>query len=346
MSAPGTHPIDDPRGTPARVPAPGYPTDAIIALTYRCDARCEMCNIWQLKPQEFLSIDDYAGVPSSLKDINISGGEAFMRSDVVDIVKVIHAKCENPRIVVSTNGFRTAQIVAAMEELRRTIPNIGIGVSLDGIGETHNRIRGVKHAWENAMSTLKQLRERGFTNIRIGFTAMNENIGEMRQVYDLACEMGVQFTTAVAQNSDIYFSTQVNTDVKPDTLHDALGYVMKHELMSYHPKRWLRAYFESGTLVFNREKKRLLECRAGIDFFYLAPEGIVYPCLTIPSPMGDLKGTSFEDVWESEAAARVRREIAGCEQCWMICTARSELKKNLPRALGWIAREKVKSHLS
>jgi hypothetical protein len=50
-------------------------------------------------------------------------------------------------------------------------------------------------------------------------------------------------------------------------------------------------------------------------------------------------------VWESPQAAQVRREIDGCEQCWMICTARSELKKNLPRALGWIAREKVRSHL-
>lgn len=324
--------------------AVGYPTDAIIALTYRCDARCEMCNIWQLKPQEFLSIDDYAKVPSSLKDINISGGEAFMRSDVVDIVKVIHQKCGDPRIVVSTNGFRTAQIIAAMEELRKSIPNIGIGVSLDGIGETHNRIRGVKHAWENATETLRQLRERGFTNVRIGFTAMNENVHEMSRVYDMACEMGIQFTTAVAQNSDIYFSTQVNQDVANENLYDALGYVMKHELMSYHPKKWLRAYFENGTLIFNKEKRRILECRAGIEFFYLAPEGVVYPCLTIPSPMGDLKGRSFEDVWESQEADAVRHQIDGCEQCWMICTARSSLKKNLPRALGWIAREKLRAH--
>jgi MoaA/NifB/PqqE/SkfB family radical SAM enzyme len=336
--------IQDRREISPNGAGPGYPTDAIIALTYRCDARCEMCNIWQLKPQEFLSVDDYAKVPETLRDINVSGGEAFMRKDVVDIVKVIHQKCRNPRIVISTNGFRTAQIVAAMEELRKTIPNIGIGISLDGIGETHNRIRGVPRAWENAMATLTQLRERGFTNIRIGFTAMNENVDEMRRVYDMACEMGVQFTTAVAQNSDIYFSTRVNQDVVSERLYDALGYVMRRELLSYHPKRWLRAYFESGTLVFNREKRRILECRAGIDFFYLAPEGVVYPCLTIPSPMGDLRGHSFEAVWESRRAEQVRREIKGCEQCWMICTARSELKKNLPRALGWIAREKLRSH--
>jgi len=325
--------------------APGYPTDAIIAVTYRCDARCEMCNIWQLKPQEFLSVDDYAKVPSTLKDINISGGEAFMRKDIVDIVKVIHQKCDNPRIVVSTNGFRTEQILDGMEELRKTIPNIGIGVSLDGIGETHNRIRRIKDAWPRAVATLEGLKERGFTNIRIGFTAMNENAHEMSRVYDFACEMGVEFTTAVAQNSEIYFSTQVNQEVKDDDLHSALGYVMREELMSYHPKRWLRAYFENGTLIFNRDKHRLLKCRAGIEFFYLAPEGVVYPCLTIPSPMGDLKTNTFEEVWEAHQAGRVRGEIDGCEECWMICTARSGLKKSLPRAFGWIVKEKIKAHM-
>jgi len=61
--------------------------------------------------------------------------------------------------------------------------------------------------------------------------------------------------------------------------------------------------------------------------------------------MGDLKGSSFEEVWESDQADKVREQIDGCEECWMICTARSTLKKNIHKAMGWIAKEKVKSHL-
>ena len=144
---------------------------------------------------------------------------------------------------------------------------------------------------------------------------MNDNAQEMRKVYDLAQSFGFQFTTAVAQNSEIYFSTQKNEQVQDGVLADALGYVIKRELLSYHPKRWMRAYFESGTLLFNEEKRRLLKCRAGIDFFYLAPEGLVYPCLTIPSPMGDLKGHTVRgDLGErsrrqSEARNRRVREV-------------------------------------
>jgi radical SAM protein with 4Fe4S-binding SPASM domain len=88
-----------------------------------------------------------------------------------------------------------------------------------------------------------------------------------------------------------------------------------------------------------------LKCSAGIDFFYLAPEGIVYPCLTVPSVMGDLKEQTFEEIWESGKADEVRREIDGCEKCWMICTARSALVRNMPKALSWIAVEKAKRHL-
>jgi MoaA/NifB/PqqE/SkfB family radical SAM enzyme len=322
------------------------PTDTVIAITYRCDAKCQMCNIWQLNPQEDLSIDDYAKLPSSLRDINISGGEPFLRKDMVDIIKVLHQKCDGPRIVISTNGFRTERIIADMERLRKIIPNIGIGVSLDGIGETHDKIRGIEGSFDKAVATLRQLREREFGNVRLSFTAMAENTHEMGPVYDLANSLGFQFTMAVAQNSDIYFSTQENTAVEQGVLTDALGYVIKKELLSYHPKRWMRAYYESGSLIFNQEKRRILECRAAIEFFYLSPDGFVYPCLSIPSVMGDLKGNSFEAVWDSESANRVREEVRGCEECWMICTARSALMKNIPKVLTWIANEKLKAHFS
>lgn len=321
-----------------------YPTDAILAVTYRCDARCKMCNIWQLKPTEHLGVDDYAKVPSTLRDVNISGGEPFLRKEIVEIVKAVYEKCEGPRIVISSNGFRTRHIIAAMEELRRTIPHIGIGISIDGIGEKHDAIRGVKGAYENAIATVKELRQRGFANIRLSFTIMNDNVGDLRAVYDLSRSLGVELSTAVAQNSEIYFSTQENTQVDGDALADALGYVMSRELVSYQPKRWVRAYYQSGSLVFNSERRRILECLAGIDFFYLSPDGLVYPCLTVPTPMGDLKNHTFEEIWESETADEVRRQVKGCEQCWMICSARTVLKKNAPKVLGWIGMEKLKSH--
>ena len=183
--------------------AVGYPTDAIIALTYRCDARCEMCNIWQLKPQEFLSVDDYAKVPSSLKDINVSGGEAFMRKDVVDIVKVIHQKCGDPRIVVSTNDETSAKVA---------------------LGTTHQRvnIRGVTSITSNGVAI-------NGSPFQGGLLALPTNIGSYsRDVFSVVPEVQVNLGYQIHPNVRLFggynflywsnvarASEQINRNINP-----------------------------------------------------------------------------------------------------------------------------------
>jgi Fe-coproporphyrin III synthase len=320
------------------------PVEAIVALTYRCDARCTMCNIWQMRPQEGLTVADYAKLPSSIRQVNITGGEALMRKDFTDVALTIYEACDHPRMVISTNGFQPDRSVRILTALREQVPDLGVGISFDGIGETHTRIRGVKEAFEKSLKTLTMLQDAGFTDLRIGFTAMPENVGEMPAVYDLARSLGVDFATTVAQNSEIYYQTETNEPVDPLQLQAGLEYVNQHELRSGSPKRWFRAYFNSGILTFVRDHHRISACHAGRDFFYLSPEGELYPCLTIPRSFGHLGSASFDDVWNSEAAALIRRDISGCEECWMMCTARTELKRQLPRALAWVATNKVRSH--
>ena len=89
------------------------PIDAVIAVTYRCDSRCNMCNIWKLEPGPELAPEEYRRLPRTLRDVNITGGEPFLRDDIVDLVRVIDEHCNHPRIVISTNGFQRRRIVHA-----------------------------------------------------------------------------------------------------------------------------------------------------------------------------------------------------------------------------------------
>ena len=81
------------------------PIDAVVAVTYRCNSRCIMCNIWQIKNFPEINYEEYLKLPSSLRDINISGGEPFLREDLVDIVRVIKRACPKAKITISTNGL-------------------------------------------------------------------------------------------------------------------------------------------------------------------------------------------------------------------------------------------------
>jgi len=318
------------------------PVDAVIAITYRCDSRCNMCNIWKLPPTEELEVEDFRKLPPTLRDVNITGGEPFLRDDIVDIVRVIHDRCNDPRIVISTNGFQRRRILNAAPDLMKISKKVGIGISIDGIGDKHDEIRGVNGAFDRVMDTLKQLKKIGYKNVRVAFTAQQGNIKHLGAVYDLSRQFGYQFTTSVAQNSELYFSTMDNPKVDDTELESELKYVMRKELKSLSPKRWLRAYFYSGVIEFNRRKHRVLGCRAGRDSFFMDPTGNIYPCLMLNYRMGNIRQSSFEEIWSGDASKEARGAVDRCNQpCWMICTARASIIRNPLKPMLWIAKSWV-----
>jgi MoaA/NifB/PqqE/SkfB family radical SAM enzyme len=298
-----------------------------------------MCNIWQMTPGEEMPAEEYRKLPRTVRDVNVTGGEPFLRDDIVEVVRTINETCGRPRIVVSTNGFERRRIMHAAPALMKLGRNVGLAVSLDGIGEKHDEIRGVQGGFEKALGTLKQLRTIGYRNVRVAFTAQRSNVEHLGAVYDLSRQFGYQFTTSVAQNSEFYFSTAENESVDPRELEAELKYVMRKELLSASPKRWLRAYFYNGVIRYNVAGERLLGCTAGRDSFFMDPAGVVYPCLTLNRPMGNLRQSSFEAIWESEEARAVRRAVDACRQpCWMICTARSSMLRRPITPASWIVR--------
>lgn len=315
------------------------PIDAVITVTYRCDSRCNMCSIWKLSPGKELAPDEFRRLPRTPRDVNITGGEPFLREDIVDVVRVIDEHCRHPRIVISTNGFQRRRIMHAAPALLRIGQRVGLAVSIDGIGEVHDRIRGVPGGFDKVLETLKQLKQIRYRNVRIAFTAQSDNVRHLGAVYDLSRQFGYQFTTSVAQNSEFYFSTEDNQRVAPAALEQELQYIIRKELLSFSPKRWLRAYFYAGIARYNLRGERALGCRAGRDSFFMDPVGKVYPCLTLNREIGDITVHSFEEIWRSESARRIRGAVDGCrEPCWMICTARTSMLRNPVRPAGWVLR--------
>lgn len=323
-------------------PAP-LPTEAIISVTNRCDARCTMCSIWRLPRDELLTAEDYRrGLPGGLRQVNLTGGEALLRPDIDEVAQAISEATGRPRIILATNGFRTARTLEAIARIRRHVPSLGIAVSLDGDAPTHDRMRGVPGAWRRAVATLRGLREQGVQDVRIGFTATADNVDQLLDVYRLARELGVQFAATLAQNSPVYYATESNPAVDPGQVARHFGALVRARLRSPAPKDWLRAYFDHGVIHFARAGARLSACDAASGFFYLSPTGNVHPCLTLPRVLGNLRTASFEAIWHGPEAARIREEARRCGRCWMMCTARTELRRHPVAVAGWVAREQAR----
>ena len=245
-----------------------FPIDCVLALTYRCNSRCTMCDIWKMENSPELPVLEFAKLPSSLRDINLSGGEPFLRQDLAEIVAVVAKACPQARFVISSNGFATELILEQMKKVLKIKPDIGIAISVDGIGEMHNEIRGIPGGFDRTIATVKGLKALGMTNLRLAFTTNEKNINHLSKVYNLAQELGVQFTNCFAQSSEFYFGGKQNINhPRREFLVKEYNYLIKQELKSWNLKRWARAYFAYGMYKFIINKQEVLSNAPGRDFF-------------------------------------------------------------------------------
>jgi len=299
-----------------------------------------MCDIWKIKDSPELNVSEFLKLPSSLRDINLSGGEPFLYKDILGVVKNIKNVAPKARIVISSNGFATDLIVNRMREILLVKPDVGVAISIDGIGGVHDEIRGIPGGFERAINTVKKLKELGMKNLRLAFTVMEKNVNHFSRVYDLTKELGVEFTHSFAQSSDFYFGGKQNMEnPRRDLLVKQYEHLICSELKSWNLKKWARSYFAFGMFKFITSHNPVLSNAPGRDFFFIDPSGDIYPSVVHNVIMGKVINfkdqCEFEQFWCSEEIEQVREKIDGLKiPVWMICTARTAIKKH-PLAVAW-----------
>lgn len=305
---------------------------ASIVVTYRCNARCHMCNTWQFpsEPTEEIGVRELAKLPC-IPTVNVTGGEPFLRDDLSDLLDVLRGKAR--RVVISTNGYLTDRIV----ETARRHPWIGIRVSIEGLPKANDELRGLPDGFDHGLRTLLALHRLGLKDIGFGITLSDRNVDDLLDLYALSEMMGLEFATAAVHNS-FYFHKDDNRFERPEAAIAALEKLIAALLRSRRPKDWFRAYFNHGLIEYIRGNPRLLPCAMGGESFFLDPYGEIRPCNVMERSMGNIKHGSFENIWQSAEAEKVRCSVAACEKrCWMIGSAAEPIKRNLGTALRWIA---------
>lgn len=323
------------------------PRSASIAVLDRCDAKCLMCNIWKEHRRDEVSLNYFKTLPTSLRSVNITGGEPFMREDLPEVIRIIDERCRHPRMVISTNGFNTKKIREKMVKILALRKKIGVRVSIDGFEGMHDKVRGIPGGFQKCMNTVSALQELGVTDLGLSFTISPVNTKDVAKVYQLSRRLGIQFTLTIAQNSEFYFKTDTNEfELDSDEMTKQFNELIGCELKSLHPKRWFRAYYDKGVYDYGLGKRVLKNCSAGSDFFFSSARGEIYPCPVLNKKIGDAGQESFETVWNSDKAQEVRAIAKDCPtKCWMTCTVGPHFRQNFGSIVWWVLRNKVKAHL-
>ena len=308
-----------------------------IIVTYRCNARCTMCNRYKYpsKKEDEISIDTIRKLPK-MYFTNITGGEPFIREDLPQIVEELYKKSD--RIVISTNGFYTNRIIA----LAKKFPNIGIRISLEGLEKTNDEIRGLQEGYKRGYQTLKKLRAMGLKDIGFGMTVQDKNAADLVPLYKLAEDMDIEFATAVVHNS-FYFAETQNIIHNREMVAQSFEMLINKLLKTSSPKKWFRAYFNHGLINYIYAQKRLLSCDMSFDTFFIDPYGDVMPCngTKYKEVMGNLNEQNWDELWNSKQAEKVRNKVRQCNrQCWMIGSVSPAMHKYIWKPSLWILKHK------
>ncbi len=308
-----------------------------VIVTYRCNARCNMCNRYKKpsKPDEELTVEAIKKLPP-MYFTNITGGEPFIRQDLREIVAELYKKSD--RIVISTNGFFTDRIV----ELCKEFPNIGIRISIEGLEETNNSIRGLEDGFNKGYTTLKKLVEMGMKDVGFGMTVQDANAKDLVPLYNLSNEMNMEFATASLHNS-FYFVEAKNIIKDRPYVAQNFEDLINELLKSNSPKKWFRAYFNHGLINYIYGQKRLLPCDMAFDTFFVDPYGDVMPCNGTKEKlvMGNINNQSWDELWNSEQAENVRNAVRNCDRnCWMIGSVSPAMHKYIATPAMWVIKHK------
>jgi Fe-coproporphyrin III synthase len=312
--------------------------EAVIAVTYRCNLRCQMCNIWQRNDLFELPKEQYLKLPENLKEINITGGEPFLRNDLVEVIKQIHQACPQAHLSFSTNGYATEIIFQRIREISKITDNFSVSVSLDGIENKHNQIRGREASFNNALITLNKLKSLGFdsSRLKIAFTLNDDNYDQLEKVYQLSRDLKVDFTLAAVHNAENYFAIDSNQLSRRTEIKAALEKLVNQELKSTSVKKWFRAYFAYGLWNFIATGQRLLADYGGQKYFFLDPLGNIFASNVSNNILGNLK-----DLDKADFGKTTKNDV----QSWMICTVRPSMKVHLLRVSWWVIKSKIKGNV-
>lgn len=309
-----------------------------IIVTYRCNAKCNMCDVWHYptKPSEEIGLDVIKKLPEMFF-VNVTGGEPFVRQDLPEIIDELHKKAN--RIVLSTNGYFTERIV----ELCKRHPDLGIRISIEGLKEANDLIRIMPGGYDRTQNTLKRLQKMGLKDIGFGMTVQDLNCHDIVPLYLLAQGLSYEFATATLHNSH-YFHKWDNLIKNKDEVIAEFEKLIKLMLRSKRVKEWFRAYFNFGLINYIKGNQRLLPCEMGENGFFLDPWGDVLACngMDEKQPMGNLKEKNWDEIWNSKRAHEVRQMVKNCNKnCWMIGSAAPAIWHHPVKPILWVLKNKL-----
>jgi MoaA/NifB/PqqE/SkfB family radical SAM enzyme len=303
------------------LPSPPF---LILFINSICNQKCEHCFYWRnLNRRDDLTKEEIFSLSRSLgriENLNLSGGEPFLRPEFGEICRQFIRQNQVRQIYVPTNGYFADRTIKQITETLKE-PSLDLFVaeiSLDGLGEFHNKFRGSPGAFDKAMATYDALAQLQDADARLRIhaisTATDVNMDEIRRLTTYLFER--------CPRMDHHNLAMIRGDRKNPSLQGP-SLAEYQKLYEYVRSLWARReegrygaivepmlqWAKSRTAA---RREQVVPCRAGVLNAVVYSNGDVSVCETHP-PLGNLREKTFWEIWRSPEAQTLRKSIAARE---------------------------------
>jgi MoaA/NifB/PqqE/SkfB family radical SAM enzyme len=335
-----------------------FPYKLTFATTYKCNSKCMTCNIWKKQPKNEMSLNEIETFSQNnpfFSWFNLTGGEPFLRKDLVSIVDSFLNNSNNFLFLnLTTNGLSSDLIVKKVNEiLSLHIPMVVVVVSLDGSKKIHESIRRTPDSWDRTIETYKSLRkmsqEKNNFRTFLGYTISPFNLGTIKEAYSSVKEIipGIKpkdFHFNLFHLSEHYYSNISNSGnftqktYKRGLINDLEDIEkMKKDLLP-GPIQFLEKKYIKLAKEFVKNDKTPLSCKVIQTSCFIDPEGNVFPCTVYAKLLGNLRNFDYDltKILKLHFINQLIKEIENlkCPNCWTPCEAYQTILGNLFRVIN------------
>ena len=295
--------------SPKFLPSTIRPLAAHVKLTENCQARCISCDYWKSRWNDEIDTNRAVDLVNQIAALGIrtlrfTGGEPLLRKDFFQVLQKAHTSSFK-RIVLQTNGL----LLKKLHKEINTSPITNISVSIDGLRDTNDQIRGIRGYFDLAMEGLKLLRNK---EISIAITLNRISASELGTLANVARDIGAGIDLNILSRSLFFLKDADIASMWPERKDVT-------EIVKFLRDRVKRPSFEVDYIARYYNGERLAEppCVLGyLQVFVLSNGDVLTGCYPLKA-VGNILRDSLATVLASEAYSRqsmamIRRECPGC----------------------------------
>jgi MoaA/NifB/PqqE/SkfB family radical SAM enzyme len=302
------------------------PFSVVISVSFRCNSKCRTCDVWR-RPNDDLTVDEWERVFQSLGTapfyMTFTGGEPFLRADLDELVIRAYHHCKPQVITIPTNGMLTERVVEKVTRMCHECPqaSIGINLSLDGIGDEHDDIRGVEGNWKLSMETWQRLKEVQKEHKNLVLTVHTVisrfNVHRFKEIQEGLKSLDPDsYITEVAEERVELDTVGWGITPLPDDYDEIADFLSQQAKASpatgiaRFTQAFRAQYYQLAKRVL-RERDQVIPCYAGWASAHIAPNGDLWSCCIRAESVGNVRETNYDitPIWQGRAMEELRGSI-------------------------------------